>query len=143
MSDTAKLGGERPPMRAPFTLVKRTIDKAKKKTVYYYRLAGDPGRSLRSTGQTNKAAARAWVEANVIRGPAESPILADFSAEFFRWDGCPWIQRQHAQGKSFSRVMATCRRGHLDRYILPVFGRHKLTDIKAAALYDFLAGLPL
>lgn len=129
-------------MRLPYTLVRRTIDKAKRKTVYYYRLATDPTRSLRSTGQTQKAAARAWVETNIL-GRRETPTLAEFTRDFFRWDVCPWIARQHAQGKAFARPMAVSRRGHLDRYILPVFGRLSLRDLKAAAVSDFLIGLRL
>ena len=51
------------------------------------------------------------------------PILEDFARDFFEWESSSWIRRQHAKGRRFCKSIAKCRQGHLDKYILPHFGK--------------------
>jgi len=76
-------------------------------------------------------------------GTREEITFTEYTKDFFVWDKCTWIKRQHATGKSFSRVMARHRRGHLRNYILPVFGERNLADLKAHEIQAWLVSLPL
>jgi integrase len=128
-------------MRAKFTLIKRTFKKPKPHTVYYYRLGGDPGRVLYSTGQTNRAAAEDWVRTLLDRPSGADITLDEYTTDFFVWEKCKWITRQHAQGHPFSIAVAKNRRSHLVQYILPAFGKFKLTEIKTGPIFNFLVKL--
>jgi integrase len=124
-----------------YRLVKRKIKYPEPHFVYYYRLTADPLRTLRSTKKKNRAAAEAWVERH-LKQPAGSEItLSEYTQDFFVWDKCPWIKRQQAMGHSFSRATSKMRRAHLDRYILPLFGKYKLTEIQAAPVFRALVDM--
>ncbi len=85
-------------MRARFTLVKRTLKNPKPHTVYYYRLGGDPRRTLYSTGQTSRAAADEWVRGHLARPAGADITLEEYTRDFFVWGKCRWLERQQAQG---------------------------------------------
>ena len=128
----------------PYFLYSRKLKSGR--SVWYAVFRDDAGNRLPpvSTGEPKKGAAEAWaIEHLSARKRLKSATLDVFTADFFRWGTCPWIARQHAQGRSFSKVMARMRRGHLDRLILPVFGKMKLTDIKAGKISDFLLKIKL
>jgi integrase len=72
-----------------------------------------------------------------------SPRLEDFAADFFKWGVCPWIKRQHAKGRPFSEYHAKARRGHLDKYIIPQFGKKRLDEVTRPMVENWLVTLPL
>src|SRR4030042_1964215 len=130
-------------MRAKFTLVKRTLKMPKPHSVYYYRLGGDPRRTLYSTWQTNRAAAEEWVRAHLARPVGADITLEEYTKEFFVWGQCRYLERQQVQGHPISKTVVKMRRAQLDRYILPVLGRDKLTEIKANMIFNFLVHLKI
>jgi integrase len=102
--------------RAPFTIIKRTVNKSKKLSVYYYRLASDPTRAQRSTGQTNKQAAREYVEALLARG-GRDVTLSEYQAPF--WGPvCPHLQRLSDEGRTVTSRYAKQQRQILDTYLV-------------------------
>ncbi|MBN2352503.1 MAG: site-specific integrase [Spirochaetales bacterium] len=128
----------------PFTLYKRKLNSGR--VLYYAIFRDESGARLPavSTGEAKKAAAESWAIKHLNAKKREkAATLADFTTDFFRWGVCPWIARQHAQGRPFSSVMARMRRGHLDRLIIPAFGKMRLGEIKAGRISDFLLKLEL
>lgn len=116
--------------RSPFTLVRRTVNKQKNLKIYYYRLADDPCRVLRSTGQRNKQEARAWVEAMLARGPAANITLADYLAPWFIWDECQHVRRLREEGKSITRRHCQLRRLLIDNYLIKdALVKKRLADV--------------
>ena len=74
-------------------------------------------------------------------GPPPRPRLKEYVADFYRWDTCNWIRRQHAKGRRFSRQVADSRRSRLERYILPEFGDRRLDEINPVEVENWLVGL--
>jgi integrase len=101
--------------RAPFTLVRRTV---KEKKIYYYRLATDLTRIMRSTGQTNKQAAREVVEAMLKRRQGADVPLGEYLTPFWTAD-CPHLQRLRDEGKEPTARHVRQQRQWLDKYIIP------------------------
>ena len=120
-------------MRRPFLLKQRG-------KIWYYRLAGHA--TFHSTGQTSKTAAMNYAQEALARNePPPRPRLQDYTADFYRWDTCEWIRRQHAKGRRFSRQVADACRSQLERYILPEFGGRRLDEINAVEVENWLVGL--
>jgi hypothetical protein len=69
--------------------------------------------------------------------PVKAITLNEFAKDFFIWDKCEWIKRQHLQAHPFSKAVASDRRGHIEHYIFPVFGALGLRSIRAAAVSDY------
>jgi hypothetical protein len=79
---------------------------------YYYRL---PGGKWKTTGESKEHEAHRYVIEEVLPHPVEEgggdvPILRQYAADFFKWDQCGWIRRQHAKGRPFSKGVAQLRR---------------------------------
>ncbi|HUI69117.1 MAG TPA: hypothetical protein VL354_01265, partial [Spirochaetia bacterium] len=69
-----------------------------------------------SSGETSIGRARTFADHLLAEGTGVSPRLGEYAADFFKWDVCPWIKRQHAKGFPFSEYQAKTRRGHLENY---------------------------
>jgi hypothetical protein len=127
--------------RAKYTLFKRKGNK----TYYFYYRDADGNRIARSTGKTVEAQAKA--EAEKFLGDQKptkrSPTLEKFATNFFDWERSDWIRRQHAKGRPFSKAVAQFRHIHLDRHILPEFGKRRLDEINRVEVERWLIGLDL
>ena len=104
-------------MRHEFTLFRRKGQK-----VWYFYYYEGSKRKARSTGKTLKYEAEQETHKFLTSGENQNITLEEFTKDFFVWDCCSWIRRQHAKGRSFSEAVADSRRGHVVNYILPAFG---------------------
>lgn len=111
---------------------------------WYYSL---PGKKWRTTGTTKEHEAHRFaMEQATARAPEalpQVPTLRQFAADFFAWDRCAWIRRQHAAGQPFGRQVARGRRAHLERYIFQAFGDVPLDRLKVVEVETWLLELPL
>lgn len=124
-------------MKRPYLLTKRG-------KVWYYRLAGE--KTFHSTGQSVESKAHRFALGRLQQGQNRSGstrTLREYASEFFLWDRCPWIRRQHAKGRSFSISVAKNRRSHLVNHIFPRFGDRPLTEIQPVEVEDWLISLKL
>ncbi len=124
---------------ASYTLYKR---KLRRGPVWYFRLREDPKRVWRSTHQSMKHDAEAFVETYVRQSPGPRSLAA-YPKTFYVWGKCDWIKRQHAKGKQFSPAVARLRRAHLINYLFPRFGHYELDAIGAIEVENWLTELPL
>ncbi len=119
----------------------------KLRPTYYCRFRDDSTGELtawHSTGETSVGRAEIWVHSRLKDDQLQaSPTLEYFAKDFFRWESSPWIRKQHAKGRRFSESVASGRQGHLDNYIIPHFGKVKLTELTQKKIEDWLSGLDL
>lgn len=108
---------------------------------WHYRFKDE--KTFHTTKQTNKTLAIAFVTKVINEGKFKNPTLDEYAKDFYKWGKCKWIKRQHAKGKSFAVTMAQSRRGQLENYILPKFGKKKLKDINPVAFEDWVISLDL
>jgi len=127
--------------KQPYTLINRTLPSSK--VIFYYRTPDNPVQ--KSTGKSVKWQAREYVEERLAekKQGITQVSLEEYAKDFFAWETSPWIRRQHAKGKSFSWVMARLRRGHLNNYIIPQFGKRLLSDLNPVEIENWLVGLSL
>ena len=126
-------------MKEPFLLFPRG-------KVWYYRLADQitfHTTGIRFTGERSRAGATAWVLSRMKKPAQEDPLLRDFAEGFFRWPDAPYIARQLAKGRSFSRAYAADCQRYLDQHVLPKWGRQRLSQLTRPAIETWLIGLPL
>ncbi len=118
---------------------------SKRNKVWYYRLAGQI--TFHSTGQTVESKAHAYalavIQQKESRRQLGNATLEEYARDFFVWDRCQWIQRQHSKGHSFSRSVAADRRAHLINHLFPRFGKTRLADINAVGVETWLSSLDL
>jgi hypothetical protein len=117
-------------MHRPFALLKRGA-------IWYVRFR-DPatGKRLvaRSTGETREETAHVWALEHMPKTPEaerDTKTFGEFARDFFEWEICDWIARQHANGKNFTYPTAQIRRSHVVNYLLPAFESRPLADITA------------
>jgi hypothetical protein len=125
-------------MHRPYTMFKRRM---KHGVVFYVMFRDHQGKRgvAQSSGQTSRAAAEAWALAQIEGGrvPASSAgnvTLKQSSANFFVWGKCEYIKRRLAEGKSIGRTYTEGRRKYIESYILPTFGKLKLSEITRPAV---------
>jgi hypothetical protein len=122
--------------------MKKPIIFKKRDRFWYFRRAGEL--TFHSTGRTTEAARDIYIkeleEREAVRGSADT--LEDFARDFFR-ESSPWMARQRAKGRPFSKAHAQGRQNHLDKYILPRFRSTALSDIRKPEIEDWLLSLPL
>jgi integrase len=126
--------------------MKKPIIFKKRGRIWYFRRAGE--KTFHSTETTTEAARDIFIddlkekEAEAAKkGP--SVTLEAFAADFFQWGSSPWIKRQQAKKRPFGKAQAQNRQNHLDRYILPRFGKTALAEITKPDIEDWLLTLPL
>ena len=109
------------------------------KLIWYYYYYDGVKRIRKSTGQSTKKDAIRWLqEHEPDRQPQKTITLRDWCGDFFIWDRCPYIARQHAAGRDFGRAIAKLRRGHLDNHILPKFGHKRLEQLNGYDIEGWL-----
>ena len=115
------------------------------KIVYHVRYydAATGKRITVSSGEETKTRARDYAETIIAGGSVRSPTLEDYTADFFKWDVCPWIKRQQAKGRSFGEYQAQVRRAHLDNHIVPQFGKKRLAELTRPMIENWLISLEL
>ena len=113
---------------------------------YFYRWGK---RIRRSTGEKRKGAALAVVLERRDRGDlmnegrrTRPSTFAEYSAPFFVWETCPIIRDKVERGGHYSREFAYICRKHIEKYLLPAFGKRYLPEITPAMVSSFLRGLP-
>jgi integrase len=129
--------------RAPFTLFKRRLDSGK--IVWYYHVYDENGRRRQySTGTAKKRDAWAvcielYRKDRLIAQP--SLTFADYTADWFIYDKCPYIKYRLLRGFSYSKSYAKNQRSDLERLMLPYFGIYKLDKISPALVETWLVRL--
>ena len=125
-------------MHRPYTMFKRKMTHG---AIFYVMFRDYQGKRMTavSSKQTSRAAAESWALAQIEGGkvPASSAgniTLKQFSANFFVWDKCDYIKRRLAEGKSIGRTYAEGRRQYIVKFILPTFGKMKLSEITRPAV---------
>lgn len=111
----------------------------------------DGVRHVRSTGQPVNLAlkdrGRTLAERAAMRfigtTPHKIPTLAKYAEDFYVWNRCTYIKRQHAKGKGFNKHWAAEQRGLMDNYVFPRFGEMRLDAITLPAVERWLVDLPL
>lgn len=125
-------------MKHDYTLFRRKGQK-----VWYFHFYENETRKSRSTGKTLKyeaeEVAREFIEKR--KNPKKGMTLSLYTEDFFAWDCCLWIKRQHSNGHSFSKDVAQQRRGHLINHILPAFGNYQLTALNSIEIENWLIHL--
>jgi integrase len=122
-------------MRHDYTLFRRKGTK-----VWYFYFYDHGIRKPKSTGKIKKFEAEEYARDFVIKAgrPKDNMNLKEYTQNFFVWDKCLWIKRQHSKGYNFSVDVAQQRRGHLDNYILKSFGNYKLTELNSIEIENWL-----
>ena len=125
--------------------MKKPIIFKKRGKVWYFRRAEE--KTFHSTHRTTEATRDIFIDELKAKEAADQGkgggmTLEGFARDFFR-EGSPWIARQHAKGRPFSKAHAQGRQNHLDKYILPRFGKTVLSDISKPEIEDWLLSLPL
>ncbi len=120
-------------MEKNFALFKRKGQKI----WYFYHYKGNI-RISKSTGKKLKWEAKQFAEEFLKQNDTSDISLIEFAEEFFLFDKCKWIDRQHKKGKSFSAPVAKSRRSHLINYIFPKFGNYQITEINPNEIEDWL-----
>ena len=123
-------------MKRPYLLKKRGA-------VWYWRLADQL--TFHSTGQTAESKAHNFAATVLQQKQRRLPAvnLEQYAKDFFVWDRCQWIHRQHSKGHPFSRTVAADRRAHLDNHLLPRFGKTLLSAFNAVDVETWLSSLEL
>lgn len=81
--------------------------------------------------------------ADYFRSNSEVQVkLVDFTTDFFVWEKCSWIRRQHAKGRRFSKAQAYQRRKQLKNHILKEFGKRYIASINRLEVENWLASIP-
>jgi integrase len=121
--------------KRPYAIYKRATKKKKNDFRFYVRFRREDGRYLTgvSSGQSSRAAAANWADAELGKGRINTPgkrgvtfsILAE---SFWNYDG-DYITRKLARGGHFSRSFAVLRASQLKRLILPTFKNRPLSAI--------------
>jgi len=127
-------------MRQQYTLYKRFTDN-KKFSWYFCYYNADGKRVYKATGKVKKGEARQVAEDFINSLSSQSTTLKKYTENFFVWEKCPWIKRQHAKGRSFSESTARSRRSHLYNYIIPKFGNRKLESLNRVEIENWLINL--
>lgn len=130
--------------REPFTVFRRALPSGN--SVFYYQTYDEDGNRTcaRSTGCRTKKAARAWCQ-NLYRSgkllPEKKLTFLEYTAKWFIYDECPYIQARLARGYTFSKQHAYHQRANLVNHIIPVFGYRLLTEISTREIEKFLKSM--
>lgn len=117
------------------------------KPIYYVQFPGENGTrtTALSTGQTSKTAAENWARQFLRKGgslPTQGRLtFSQYVEKWWLYDECPYIKGRIARGFHISRGYARVRRSYLERYLIPRFGKLRLTEITPAMIEEWLMGM--
>ncbi len=129
-----------------FYLIKRKDRLLEGKPTYYCRFRDDDGNleAWRSTGETSKTRAELWALDWIKKGPDKAiPTLREYAKDFYIPGRCSWLKRQKAKGRSISDSWAQAKRGLIENYVFPSFGKMKLSSINRVMIERWLVELSL
>jgi len=115
-----------------------SLFRRKGQTVYYFAYVKGGKRIYRSTGETIKRDAKKYADKYLKEKAKEKVLFGDFAKDFYIWDSCPWIKKQHGYGRRFSKEHAKSKRALLLNYLLPQFGNRYIHEITKADIEGFL-----
>ena len=118
--------------RQDYSLYPRRTSRGR--VVYYYRTYDEFGARTtgRSTGQSTKTAAHAYVQDLIRRRellPLKRQTFEAYVRDWWIWDRCPYIRSRLARSGKISRLYADTQRQQLGKYLLPKFGKKALATI--------------
>lgn len=107
--------------------------KQKSGVMYYVEFRGPDGKfgTAKSTGQRTKGAAETWANAYLNSGQIvsrEKVTFKSFAEDFFDVDGS-YAQNKQARGSNFSKRRLKEQSSKVTNWLIPAFGKMKLTDI--------------
>lgn len=116
---------------------------------YYYYFYRWGKRVRRSTGCRRKSEAILVANDRLKRGDLANEgksihpkTFAEYAAPFFVWETCPIIRDKVERGGHYSKEFAYICRKHIEKYLLPAFGKKVLPEITPAMVSSFLRNLP-
>lgn len=116
---------------------------------YYYYFYRYGKRVRRSTGCKRKSEAFMVASDRLKRGDLANEgrhvrykTFAEYAEPFFIWDQCPIIRDKVERGGHYSKEFAYICRRHVEKYIIPAFGKKYLPEINPAMVSAFLRSMP-
>ena len=131
-----------------YSLYKRPTKKGI--NVYYYRTYDEFGNRTigRSTGKTSKTLAERYCNDLLRRGeliPVKDVYFNDYAVNWWVWEKCSYIRNKLARSPSnrptISKKHAREMRSVLELYVLPTFGRLRLSTINPRAIETWMFSL--
>lgn len=132
--------------RKPYTIYRRKTRKTKGgRPVYrYYFQLWDPElkrySSGKSTGQTNRAAAETWIAAHLTEAAPSLATPEAFATRLFD-EGSEYLTWREQRGRAMSWNHRTHCATYLKSYILPYFGKARLSELSALGIEGFQSWL--
>lgn len=117
---------------------------------WYYRSPDE--KTFHSTGvlvkprrkDRGREQALTWALKKLGKGEAHRiPTLGEYAKDFFVWNRCDWIRRQHAKGRPFSQGVAKNRRAYLENHLFPAFRNIRLDRFNPIKVENWLLSLEL
>jgi integrase len=115
--------------------------------VYYYQSYDQEGRRLpgRSTGKSNKTAARAYCDRLLAEGflfngeqTFKIPLFKDFAKGWWDFETCEYVRGKAARDGGITKNYVKYAAGVLKNYVLPKFGNVRLNKIDEPMVYTWL-----
>jgi integrase len=122
--------------RRPYTLFKRKD----RKGVWYYRLADDPKRVARSTGERLKHEAVDFVEKELANSRTnDDKTLAEFLEPYYVWGRCPHVSRLVGEKKRVGEQHVRHQRALIAKYVLTdeKIARKNVHELRRGDILDF------
>ncbi len=126
-----------------------TLTKLKSGIWYYYAYDAENRRIRRSTGRKRKSEAVDYILRLIDEGallydadPGVKITFEEFSEPFWNWDTCPIIKDKLARGGHYSVDLCLSNRKTMEKHILPVFGKQRLSLIRRKDIDQWLLSLP-
>lgn len=120
----------------------------REKTIWYYYIYDEDGKRIyRSTGQTNKAKAKAIVmkkykDGTLFEKRKTEILFKDFAQPFWIWETCPIVNSKIKRGGNLTKGYCKASRALLDNRIIPTFGNKKVSSITPDMIDRWLLDLP-
>jgi integrase len=113
--------------------IKHKLDQGTRRFMVSF--AESPG-SYHMTPETDLAKALAWGRRNrprLLAAPAKQIFIRDIAPGFFDESG-PWYQDQVKKGRSMTAASLQIRKGHIENYIIPLFGDYEIRELSGAEI---------
>ena len=118
--------------KEPFTLFPRKTKNGR--DIWYFRTYDDNGArtTARSTGTTNKTAARQYTvdllkSGNIL--PTKNPTFKEYVRDWWLWDRCSYVLSKRARGSRIGQTYVGTNRMYLESHILPYLSKYRISAI--------------